>query len=175
MKATLQIKKSLKKGVIYPNELASIIVEETKTPKNTTIAVNAILGKGSLKYKEVKSVYKDISTKQKEIEDPTTDTADKQKMALTSMVATSINNSVKESLPDRTLCIWVASSSDNPSIDHVANYGEEFYLDEGIDGEIPGQRPNCQCGYIIKSIPKDEEIQPIFEINRATKSTIDNI
>jgi len=99
-------------------------------------------------YDEVKSIFKEISKKQKLIDNPTTLVSVKKETALTSYIANAIAfQEAKENKYARA--IWLASSSDNPSIDHLENYNKVFYLDEGIDGEIPAERPNCQCGFSI--------------------------
>lgn len=142
------LKKSMDKGVVYPHEIALNFVEKY-TPKQVALKVNKTLGgRDYVNYSEINRVRKKIEVQQKKIEDPESSSVDKKKLATTNIVAESILDYFIAKKPS-TKCEWLASSSSNPSLDHVANYGELFYLDEGIDGDLPGRRPNCQCGFRI--------------------------
>lgn len=44
---------------------------------------------------------------------------------------------------------WLPSSADEPDPEHQANYGKEYIIGEGIDGEEPGDRFGCKCGVEI--------------------------
>jgi len=149
-KALTELNKSKKKGVFFPNELATYFVDEY-TPYQSIKAINGFYNKMVIDFDDVKKINKKIQLKQKTFDNPSTSTKDKQKTALTSFIATSIAfQEVKEN--DGVKAEWLASESDNPSLDHLDNYGKVFFLDEGIDGEIPAERPNCQCGFrIIKN------------------------
>jgi len=147
MTALKELSKAKKKGVFFPSELATNFVDEY-TPKKAVITINAFYNDMVVNYDEVKSIFKEISRKQKLIDNPTTLVSVKKETALTSYIANAIAfQEAKENKDARA--IWLASSSDNPSIDHLENYNKVFYLDEGIDGEIPAERPNCQCGFSI--------------------------
>jgi len=147
MTALKELSRAKKKGVFFPNELAKKFVDEY-TPKKAVIGINAFYNNMVVNYDEVKSIFKEISKKQKLIDNPTTLVSVKKETALTSYIANAIAfQEAKENKYARA--IWLASSSDNPSIDHLENYNKVFYLDEGIDGEIPAERPNCQCGFSI--------------------------
>jgi uncharacterized protein YdiU (UPF0061 family) len=50
------------------------------------------------------------------------------------------------SLNGATKAIWEKTTSRVPREEHLKNDGKEFFLDKGIDGELPGQLPNCKCG-----------------------------
>lgn len=41
---------------------------------------------------------------------------------------------------------WLPSSADEPDPEHQKNYGKEYIVGEGIDGEEPGDRFGCKCG-----------------------------
>jgi hypothetical protein len=144
---TKYLEKSLQKGIIYPSVIASNFVE-SYSPKQVAIKVNKSLNGSYVNYSEIKSVYKKIEKEQKLIEHSESSSIKKKEYALKSIVANSIVESLIKKNPS-TKAIWLASNSQNPSLEHMANYGEEFYLDEGINGEIPGNRPNCQCGMKI--------------------------
>lgn len=49
----------------------------------------------------------------------------------------------------RIMARWVPSSSDNPSEEHMLNYGKVFNVANGLHGELPQERPNCQCSMIM--------------------------
>lgn len=75
--------------------------------------------------------------------------------AVNDKLLTTVNNvvaqDVAEDLRDagkkrRIVMRWIPSSSSNPDPNHEKNYGETFYLDKGVDGELPGERFGCQCG-----------------------------
>jgi hypothetical protein len=42
--------------------------------------------------------------------------------------------------------IWLPSDADEPDPEHQLNYGSKFQIGEG---EMPGERPGCQCGMEI--------------------------
>ncbi len=44
---------------------------------------------------------------------------------------------------------WLPSSADTPDPEHQLNYGQEYIIGEGINGEEPGDRFGCQCGVEI--------------------------
>lgn len=44
---------------------------------------------------------------------------------------------------------WLPSSAEEPDPEHQKNYGKEYIIGEGIDGEEPGDRFGCQCGVEI--------------------------
>ena len=44
---------------------------------------------------------------------------------------------------------WLPSSAEEPDPLHQKNYGKEYIIGEGIDGEEPGDRFGCQCGVEI--------------------------
>jgi len=44
---------------------------------------------------------------------------------------------------------WLPSSADEPDPEHQLNYGKEYIIGEGINGEEPGDRFGCQCGVEI--------------------------
>lgn len=44
---------------------------------------------------------------------------------------------------------WLPSSADEPDPEHQKNYGKEYTIGEGIDGEEPGDRFGCKCGVEI--------------------------
>lgn len=44
---------------------------------------------------------------------------------------------------------WLPSSADEPDPEHQRNYGKEYIIGEGIDGEEPGDRFGCKCGVEI--------------------------
>lgn len=45
--------------------------------------------------------------------------------------------------------VWLPSSASEPDPEHQLNYGKEFVIGEGINGEEPGDRYGCQCGMEI--------------------------
>jgi hypothetical protein len=47
--------------------------------------------------------------------------------------------------------IWMPSSADEPDPEHALNYGKEYVIGVGINGEEPGDRYGCQCGVEIKT------------------------
>lgn len=47
------------------------------------------------------------------------------------------------------LARWLPSSADEPDPEHQLNYGKEYVIGEGINGEEPGDRFGCQCGIEI--------------------------
>jgi hypothetical protein len=142
------LKSSLKTGEIYPSEIASSFVDGGYTAKQTALTINKQLNNDIVDYNEIAKFNKKIAKNQKNIDDPQASIAEKQKTATKSIVATSIAEAIVKG-GGRQKAIWLPSSSGNPSLDHMQNYGREFYLDEGIDGEIPGERPNCQCGFLL--------------------------
>lgn len=44
---------------------------------------------------------------------------------------------------------WLPSSAEEPDPLHQKNYGQEYEIGVGIDGEEPGDRFGCQCGVEI--------------------------
>lgn len=44
---------------------------------------------------------------------------------------------------------WLPSAAEEPDPEHAKNYGKEYVIGEGIDGEEPGDRYGCQCGVEI--------------------------
>ena len=44
---------------------------------------------------------------------------------------------------------WLPSSAEEPDPEHQKNYGKEYIVGEGIDGEEPGDRYGCKCGVEI--------------------------
>lgn len=44
---------------------------------------------------------------------------------------------------------WLPSSANEPDPLHQKNYGKEYVIGEGINGEEPGDRYGCQCGVEI--------------------------
>ena len=73
-------------------------------------------------------------------------------------ITTSLTNIIKQDLIEEVkdyanatnkpvMAEWIASSSDNPDPDHEKNYGEIFDINEGINGELPGERYGCQCSF----------------------------
>lgn len=146
-KALTELNKSKNKGIFFPNELATYFVDEY-TPYQSINVINGYYNNMVINYDEVKEINKKISSNQKKYENTTTSIKSKQETALVSFIATSISyQEVK--LNEGVKAEWLASDSDNPSSDHMDNYGKIFYLDEGIDGEIPAERPNCRCGFRI--------------------------
>lgn len=141
-----EIKKAEKKGVYYPSEIANSFASYKKTKKQVVLYINKYFNAEVVDYAEVVEVNKKISERQKEIEDPSVGVRDKQDTAFESIVATSLVHYLTKG-KERQKAIWLPSSSDNPSIDHIDNYYKEFYLDEGINGELPAERPSCKCGY----------------------------
>jgi len=146
-RALKELAKAKKKRVFFPNELATLFVEEY-TPAKAVTTINAYYNNMVINFEEIKQINKRISKNQKKYQNPTTSIKSKQETALKSFIATSIAfQEAKES--EGAKAEWLPSESDNPSLDHLDNYGKIFYLDEGIDGEIPAERPNCQCGFRI--------------------------
>jgi len=97
---------------------------------------------------EINQVLLDIKKQHKEIDKSSVSLKQRQYYAITSLVASTITKEIaKENKSNKAK--WLPSSSVLPSYSHIENYGEIFDLDEGIDGELPAQRPNCQCGFSI--------------------------
>ncbi len=142
-----ELDKAKKKGIFYPSDLAKSFIDNGKSTKQTVLSINRYFNDDIIDYKEVIKVNKEISKRQKSIENPTIGIREKQYQAFNSIVSTSLVQELSKESDKRQKAIWLPSSSDIPSIDHLKNYYEEFYLDEGIDGELPGERINCQCGY----------------------------
>jgi len=44
---------------------------------------------------------------------------------------------------------WLPSDADEPDPEHQLNYGKEYIVGEGINGEEPGDRYGCRCGVEI--------------------------
>lgn len=44
---------------------------------------------------------------------------------------------------------WLPSDAQEPDPEHQLNYGKEYIIGEGINGEEPGDRYGCQCGVEI--------------------------
>lgn len=44
---------------------------------------------------------------------------------------------------------WLPSDAEEPDPEHQLNYGKEYIIGEGINGEEPGDRYGCQCGVEI--------------------------
>jgi hypothetical protein len=68
------------------------------------------------------------------------------------------NQKIKE--PYKTdYAIWLPSKSPSKtaSIEHIANYGEIFKINEGINGDYPSKRKNCKCGLRILDSKELEE------------------
>lgn len=139
-------KKQLATGVIYPSKLAKSFIKQGGGAKTILNKVNKGLGGEYTNYKETKDVFSSIKKEAKNIKSATIGLRDKYNLALTNIIASAVINKVTTDNQERKKAIWLPSGSNNPSLIHMKNYGEEFYLDEGIDGELPGQRYNCQCG-----------------------------
>ena len=138
----ISLKKSLKTGVIFPTKIAKGLLESSNGTKSVINKINKVLEYEAINYKNTKEIYKDI--KNKDIK-TTLGLKERYDLALINIVSNSILDNIKNT-SKRQKAIWLPSGSSNPSLEHMANYGEEFYLDEGINGELPSQRYNCQCG-----------------------------
>ncbi len=136
------LKKSLNNGVIFPTKIAKSLIKSSSGTKNVIDKVNKVLEYEAISYKDTKDVYKDIKSKKNK---SILGLKERYDLALIDIVANSILNELKDT-SKRQKAIWLPSGSSNPSLEHMANYGEEFYLDEGINGELPAERYNCQCG-----------------------------
>lgn len=44
---------------------------------------------------------------------------------------------------------WLPSDAEEPDPEHQRNYGKEYIIGEGINGEEPGNREGCKCGVEI--------------------------
>ena len=53
-----------------------------------------------------------------------------------------------ENLSNAEEWIWLPSASDNPRDSHELRYGKTYTKDNPPD-TLPGEEPNCQCGYKI--------------------------
>ena len=142
-------KKQLATGVIYPSKLAKSFIKQGGGAKTILNRVNKALGGDYASYGETKDVFKAIKKEAKLIKNATVGLREKYNYALTNIIANAVLNKATTDEQERKKAVWLPSGSANPSLIHMKNYGEEFYLDEGIDGEIPGQRYNCQCGLRI--------------------------
>lgn len=169
-----ELEKALKKGVIFPSEIAKYYQTAGYGAKKTATSINAVFNSNVVNYNDINKVFDSISKKQESIATPTASVNEKKTTALNSIVATSLAQQISKDLPKDTIAIWTASSSANPSLSHMAYYGREFVLSEGINGELPGERPNCQCGFIIKNLPKDTATieNTGIEVKEAPKTTI---
>lgn len=59
---------------------------------------------------------------------------------------------VKEKIQEKykgQRAIWLPSSANEPDPEHQLNYGVEYTIGEGINGEEPNDREGCQCGVEI--------------------------
>lgn len=60
-------------------------------------------------------------------------------------VVLQISEMIREKYRGRTYT-WLPSSANEPDPEHQLNYGKRFIIGEG---EMPGERPGCQCGMDI--------------------------
>ena len=155
MTPTNELKKAEKSGKYYPSQIAESFISYKKTKQAVVGYINKFFNKEVVDYGKVMEVNKEISMRQKEIEDPSVGIRDKQDAAFNSIVSTSLVYYLSKEASKRQKARWLPSRSGNASLDHIRNYYKIFYLDEGIDGELPGERPNCKCGYEL--VKEDEE------------------
>ncbi len=101
---------------------------------------------------EINKILLDVKENYKKVGNPSVSLEQMNYYAVTSLVSSTITKEIaKENNTNQAK--WLPSGSSNPSLAHMENYGEIFNLDEGIDGELPAERPNCQCGFsIIKEV-----------------------
>lgn len=142
------LKKQINKNKIFPNEVARLYAEKKYSPKKISLEINTFFKKDVLTPEEVTNILIDVKKQDKLAEKSTVSLQQKQFYAITSIVASTIVTSISKDNKNKQ-AKWLPSSSSNPSLAHMENYGEVFNLDEGINGELPGERPNCQCGFTI--------------------------
>ena len=114
--------------------------------------LNAYFKGGVLTTDEINKILLDVKKNYKKVEKPSVSLEKMNYYAITSLVSSTITKEIaKENNGSKAK--WLPSGSSNPSLAHIENYGEIFNLDEGIDGELPAERPNCQCGFSIIKEP----------------------
>ena len=98
--------------------------------------------------KEYKTNNPDLSTKQR---------ASAQQAALVksfenTVITSDLENFQKQNIDK--LFRWLPSGAKQPDDRHMQFYGKTYAVANPPDGELPGQRPGCQCGLELL----DEEI-----------------
>ena len=142
------LNKQKAKNKIYPSEISKAYYDKGYSPNKIAMELNTYFKGSVLTTDEINQMLLDVKKQHKEIEESSVDLKQKQYYAITSLVSSTITKEVaKENKSNKAK--WLPSGSSNPSLSHIENYGEIFDLDEGIDGELPAQRPNCQCGFSI--------------------------
>jgi len=142
------LNKQKAKNKIYPSEISKAYYEKKYTPNQIAMELNTYFKGSVLTTDEINQVLLDVKKQHKEVENSSVDLKQKQYYAITSLVSSTITKeTAKENKSNKAK--WLPSGSVNPSLAHIENYGEIFDLDEGIGGELPAQRPNCQCGFSI--------------------------
>lgn len=142
------LKKQKAKNKIYPSEISKAYYNKKYKPKQIAMELNTYFNGRVLTTDEINKVLLEVKKQHKKVENSSVDLKQKQYYAITSLVANIIASAIaKENKSNKAK--WLPSGSNTPSLSHIENYGEIFDLDSGIDGELPAQRPNCQCGFSI--------------------------
>lgn len=139
------------RGIFYPQVLAKDYLKGKKiTVKNVVKklaqvddALNVNVSAGFLG-----SVAKKTEKLHKKVENTKISTETAIKNSLQFNLAYSILEVVLQENKNK-MAVWIPSESENPSLEHMANYGKIFNLQDGVDGDLPGKRPNCRCGIKI--------------------------
>lgn len=63
-------------------------------------------------------------------------------------VSYQIKEKIKEKYKGKR-AIWLPSDANEPDPEHQLNYGKEYEIGVGINGEEPGDREGCLCGMEI--------------------------
>jgi hypothetical protein len=142
------LNKQLSKNKIYPSEVARVYAKKGYSPSKIALELNTYFKKEVLTSEEINNILLEVKKQHKLVENSEVSLSQKKYYATTSIVSSVITENIaKEN--ENSQAIWLASGSSNPSFSHLENYNKVFNLDEGIDGELPAERPNCQCGFSI--------------------------
>lgn len=142
------LNKQKARNKIYPSEIAKAYYDKGYTPKRVAMELNTYFKGEVLTTDEINRVLLEVKKRHNKFEFTTVSSKKMQYYALTSLVSSTLTKEIaKENNTKQAK--WLPSGAGDPSLAHMENYGEIFNLDEGIDGELPGERPNCQCGFSI--------------------------
>ena len=152
----MNLKKVIKTNkAIYPRDIAKDYVDKNKVNFAKKKNIVDFLKKASFSFlaenltnKNAENIVNKIDTYYKSLENSQFTKTEKRENLIENVVNDNLVEGIKEAYKGKK-AIWLPSESDNPDPEHIINYGVEFYIDEGINGELPSERFGCKCGIQI--------------------------
>lgn len=140
------------KKIAPENKIKKLVSSKASLNKTALSFVDAIdfINKKDV----VTTALKVIKSYKGRIKDETLSKTDMKKdpALLINRVQNEINFQITREIQDKykgERARWLPSSAGEPDPEHALNYGKEYIIGEGINGEEPGDRYGCQCGQEI--------------------------